>query len=219
MNGIVYVAWGQKHIAEAQRSAASVSAEWPTCLITDEDGRNSTGFTSTIMTDFHDFVGFHQYFRKLSCLRLSPFSASLYLDSDTIVMGSLRLVFDSITRFGLALTHAPGQTLHSGEKEYIHLNGGVIGFSGHQPDLAARILRVSQKIESGHIGDEAAISIAIQQCRIPHVTLPGIFNVHRTGPLNDRSIRIFHSRYHCDSMEISSDQYGNEIPIVCRIDN
>jgi Nucleotide-diphospho-sugar transferase len=102
--GVVYVAWGDPFVAEAVNSAASVTRSngIPCVLITDKDLPARNPFSNVVVREFHN-----SYRDKIK-MKDSPFERTIFLDTDTYVLGSLQEVFQLLDRFDVAFQPASG---------------------------------------------------------------------------------------------------------------
>lgn len=99
--GVLYIAWGGKHVDVARRSAASVKASNP-----------DLGTAIWCAAD-DDTSGFDQAFSipeglarpKVDLLTETPFEETLYLDNDTIVRADLGSLFDLLEKFEICGAH------------------------------------------------------------------------------------------------------------------
>lgn len=97
--GVLYVATGAAHTAAARRSAESVRATNPglsIAIFTDATGAMPEVDIVETVTDPHARS-------KVDCLPRTPFAETLYLDTDTRVLGDLGDLFDVLERFDLAI--------------------------------------------------------------------------------------------------------------------
>lgn len=103
-NGIIYIAYGQQYIKEAQRSAQSVktTCNLPTCLISNI---NASGFDN--------FIQFEKKYDKypllnkpyaLSSVEL-PYDRFLFLDSDTVVLDDISKLFELLDYCWIAVSY------------------------------------------------------------------------------------------------------------------
>lgn len=127
MDGALYVAIGdQRYTQEASASAASlrrVSPSTAIALATDAD------FAPPVF-DQRVRIGEREGFRaKIVALRQSPFERTIFLDSDTCVVGELSALFELLERFDIAAAHAPNRVtlaLDDVPASFPELNTGVI---------------------------------------------------------------------------------------------
>jgi hypothetical protein len=102
--GIIYVAWGEEYVREAISSAAQV--------------RSTTGYSCVLVTgdkvpvaqpfDAVINVPFSRTYRDKIAMRLSPFEYTIFLDTDTRVLGSLDPLFALLERFDVFFQPADG---------------------------------------------------------------------------------------------------------------
>lgn len=184
--GVVYVAFGNRYVAEAVYSAHSLRRHCPglsTVLFTDKP-LAETPFDEVKVVE----VGHIR--AKVDLLAQSPFERTLYLDSDTRVVYDLSDVFDVLDRFDLALAHdfaRKRQTMASRIPEYAAIpyafsefNGGVILY-GRSPG-ATRFLelwrqRFHQYKDQTQGWDQASLRVAAWESGAQIMTLPPEFNV------------------------------------------
>jgi len=136
--GILYIATGQKYARAALRSAASVArvADGLPChLFTDEVGLRLAEALSLPNTTSGLIESPHRR-SKIDYLKASPFEKTLYLDSDTLVVGEIRDTFTLLDRFDLALAHAHARNRMATNarwrtgvpRSFPQFNGGVIAY-------------------------------------------------------------------------------------------
>ncbi len=189
--GIVYVAWGEKHVLEAARSAAT--SRYPTALVTCSPQFVPAGaFGEVIVEEFRDFAGLHPFYRKLAGLRRSPFAVTVFLDADTAVVGAdLDLGFRQAEKFGFAAVISPGMTFELKGVEYVHYNGGVLFVRGCPDAWIAEVLRLAPEFPRS---DEPAWAVAWDRLGINPAVLPFSFNAVMAAWVHPRPVRIWHSR-------------------------
>jgi hypothetical protein len=188
--GVVYVAFGERFVAEAAYSARSLQQHCP--------GLPAVLFTDKPVTEspFDDvkLVEVGHIRAKVDLLAQSPFEQTLYIDSDTRVVRDLRDVFDVLGRFDLAMAHdfaRKRSTMASRIPEYAAIpyafsefNGGVILY-GRSPG-ATRFLelwrqRFHQYKEQTQGWDQASLRVAAWESGAQILTLPPEFNVRSEG--------------------------------------
>ncbi|MDU8910140.1 hypothetical protein [Aestuariicoccus sp. MJ-SS9] len=99
--GVLYIAWGTKHVDVARRSAASVKKHNPDIqtAIFCHAGDDTSGFD-------HGFVMPEGLPRpKVDLLADSPFEETLYLDNDTMIRADLGSLFDLLEKFEICGAH------------------------------------------------------------------------------------------------------------------
>lgn len=212
--GIVYVFWGDdKWLEEAIRSCKTAKEfRYPTCIVTDRDRPELQVFDHVKIVDFNDMgEGYHGNLKKWCCLVETPFDTSLLLDTDTYVLGRLDLAFELTEEQGFSIAIASGNILHYRWKEYVHYNSGVFGWCGRRQDLWDYFREVAREVfqNTGHIGEEAAISIALRRLKMPIAVLPPIYNCARLGWTHEREIKVYHSKGECKT-KLVCDEFGDE---------
>ena len=113
--GVVYIVWGEKIQPILQRSIASVNRLHPELPI----------HVETIAPD-------STLLDKARMHRLTPFEETVFLDSDTVVLGRLDYGFDMAARHGLALSicECPWGRRYGGlEGDIVEYNTGVLFFT------------------------------------------------------------------------------------------
>ena len=109
--GIIYSAVGSKYVAEAVVSARSSLRfnRIPHLIFCDDPGERVSGLEFRKIVSSGD-----PFLDKLTVITSSPFDQTLYLDTDTYVIGPISELFDLLDRFDLAMAQAPGY-IHSGD--------------------------------------------------------------------------------------------------------
>ena len=181
--GVVYVAWGDKGIAEAKESARSCQRfGLSTCLVTDANTTvPDSCFDIVTVADFGDENGNVPYSRKMYAYRESPFEKTLYLDSDCLMLFDPHQWFD-FDRYHLAVAHAPYPYFQWQRKHIIHFNTGV-QFFVKCPEVDAFMLRwleLADNFKTEFQKDQYGFSLAVHQCRLRLLTLPYTCN-YRAG--------------------------------------
>lgn len=190
--GLVYVSWGDEHtVNRTERSAWH--SQLPTCLITDHETKwNEAAFGQVIRVDFGEYAGLHHFYRKMEAIKRTPFDLTMYLDGDTYPFGDLSLGFKKSAKHDFAAVIAPGQTFLWRDDEFVHYNCGVAFFKGRPLEWMERVMSHAPTFTES---DEPAWSIAWDEMGINVATLPSVFNRVVAGPIHDRAVRVYHSRY------------------------
>jgi hypothetical protein len=83
--GFVFVAWGEKYVQEAIRSAISIKRhmDYPICLITSRKNQKLEIFSHIIYEKFS-----YSYKDKI-LMKLSPYEETIFLDTDTFILESM----------------------------------------------------------------------------------------------------------------------------------
>ena len=190
--GVIYIYWGGKYEAELQRSIDSVKRHHPELPIeTIKLADNATLLDKATMMD------------------KSPFESTVFLDTDTVILGRLDFGFEKAEKFGLAccICECPWARRFAGlSGDTIEYNTGVLFFTRQAKPVfdgwkanAATVDSVIRMIMHGRIGvlpgmdDQAGFAKAIEDTGCNPFILPLNWNLrprwHKTffGP-----IRIWH---------------------------
>lgn len=187
--GIIYVAWGERHVLHAIESAKT--SPYPTALITSTPEFAGNHFDHLIVRDFNEYARMSVMYRKMEAFLYSPFENSLFLDVDTSIIGNIDLGFRLSEKFGFSAVIASGMSFLWKDIEYVHFNGGVVFFKGKPIQWIDKVFEI-QKEFSHDPCEEPVWSIAWEQTTFPAV-LPFIYNCNFSGEVHQRDIRIWHS--------------------------
>lgn len=198
--GALYMVWGHSHDHLLDRSIKSLKSwhpDLPVHIHRIPKDQGASGCADMFLT-------------KAAMATLSPFENTLYLDADTVVMGSLDYGFEKAERFGLAcaICECPWAQRYTGLKQMedlIEYNTGVLFFTRQSSALFYMWERLARTVDSSvryldngvekimEHNDQAAFAKAVEMTGTnPHV-LPLNWNFrprwHRCffGP-----IRIWH---------------------------
>jgi hypothetical protein len=97
--GVIYVATGESYRADALTSAASLKRmhpELPVCLFSDKE------LPSPVFDLFKRIENPHRR-SKIDCMRQSPFRRTLFLDTDTRIVGNVTEPLELLERFDIAM--------------------------------------------------------------------------------------------------------------------
>lgn len=127
--GIVYIAVGAGYVRDAERSARSARSmhpDLPICLFSDVPSDDPVFDICHAITNPHRRS-------KLDCIIATPFAETLYLDSDTRVVGSITEPFGLLSRYDIAACHVENR--HPVSSATARLTGesvdpGFTGFNG-----------------------------------------------------------------------------------------
>ncbi|TWI60259.1 hypothetical protein IQ16_07757 [Bradyrhizobium huanghuaihaiense] len=201
-SGILYVATGSKHLAEAEHSAKSVkrvSPEIPIAIVSDSP---STCGSFDVGLSFENPE--RSLFDKVSALSRSPFSRTLFLDTDTFAMEPLEELFELLDRFDIAAAAEPVRYLYSMTgvpTAFPELNSGVILYKRN--DAVDKLLTQWDnfyKNERASIGihswpNQPSFTRAVYNSEASFLLLPPEFNARIMVPQAfSGRIRIVHSR-------------------------
>jgi hypothetical protein len=129
-DGILYVATGSRFVAEAEssaRSAKSQMPEVPLALVSDE-GSQSLDFDQALALP----NARRSFADKISGMLVSPFTRTLFLDTDTFILKPLNHLFELLDRFDIAATMEPARGLYPippVPTAFPELNTGVVLFN------------------------------------------------------------------------------------------
>jgi len=201
-NGILYIAFGDKYLKELDYSIQSVKKLHPNLPI--------TLFTDKpYCSDYIDNVELKDMKNtriKQEYLWQSPYENTLYMDSDTGVVGNILESFGLMKRFDIAATHDLIRKDNRKSKKYSDYASIPDGF----PEYAGGVIlfRKSPAVENffrqwrknfriwyeltGEIRDQPSFRVSLWQCSDLHVcTLPPEFNI-RSKKYYNITPRIYH---------------------------
>lgn len=124
--GIVYIAVGAGYVRDAERSARSarkVHPDLPICLFSDVASGDPVFDIQHRIADPHRRS-------KLDCILKTPFRETLYLDSDTRVIGSITEPFSLLGRYDFAACHVENRHPVSSATARLKAESVAIGFTG-----------------------------------------------------------------------------------------
>jgi hypothetical protein len=103
--GVVYIAFGDKFIKEAIFSATSLKFHCPNISITifANVEINNSIFNNEILLDDNDKGDTNRC--KMFVLHKSPYTKTLYIDTDTMINHDIEEVFEILDKFDIALVH------------------------------------------------------------------------------------------------------------------
>tara|TARA_B100000989_G_scaffold56062_1_gene37830 strand:- start:2913 stop:3608 length:696 start_codon:yes stop_codon:yes gene_type:complete len=174
--GITYVAWG-KCIPEAERSALSARKfNYKSCLITTEP-ITSKCFDKIIKVN--DKLS--QNFNILNTYELTPWDQTLWLDSDTLILGNLDFAFEKAQDFGISIVIAPhsclgGRNLKNINQDSPEYNCGAMWIDKHHPKMMNFGDKWKDIVKNyngrGWWTDQSSVSYAIHKLKINPFILP-----------------------------------------------
>jgi hypothetical protein len=145
---------------------------------------------------------------KASMFDMSPFEETLYLDTDTVVVGRLDFAFDKAARHGIAcaICECPWARRYQGlTGDLIEYNTGVLFFTRQAAPLFEAWEAWAQKVDSTSyhlvdgevhvmpVNDQAAFAIAVEQTGYAPFVLPLNWNFRPQWHLSHFGpIRIWH---------------------------
>ena len=203
--GIVYVAIGSRYRREAALSARSVRAflpDIPTLLLCDERPDDGDAWDEIVLMPERQST---PHLDKIAGMMRSPFRDTLFLDTDTYVLGPLTGIFDLLGRFDMAMaldrSYRDVFPPDTGVPDiFCEYNQGVVAFrqSARMRAMFQQSLDWAADFQA-RTGtaptDQAAMRIALYRSDLRIATLPHEYNCrfHSYGALNG-SVRILHGR-------------------------
>lgn len=124
--GIVYIAVGASYVRDAERSAKSIRSihpDLPICLFSDIPSRDP-------VFDIRREIANPHRRSKLDCFSQTPFRDTLYLDSDTRIVGPVSAPFGLLDRYDLAACHVENRHPVSSATARLTPESVAIGFTG-----------------------------------------------------------------------------------------
>jgi len=201
--GVLYVATGAAHAEAARRSAASVRATNPglgVALFSDR-AMNGPEF------DRVEPVAAPHIRSKVDYLPETPFAETLYLDTDTRVLGDLGEMFRLLERFEMALAqrvHVPGprEGRPSIPSSFPQLNGGVLLYRSSPAALGFLADWREAYAAAGFGVDQITLRELMWASDIRFAVLPARFNTRRHTWIDHwltsapRPVILHTNRYH-----------------------
>lgn len=181
--GVLYIATGAAHAAAARASAASVRATNP--------GLGVAIFTDQALSgpefDRVEPVISPHVRSKVDYLAETPFAETLYLDTDTRVLGDLSELFRLLERFELALAQrahvpaSPAKALwrHAVPASFPQANGGVVLYRASPAALGFMADWRAAYAEAGFKVDQITLRELLWASDIRFAVLPARFNTRR----------------------------------------
>jgi hypothetical protein len=203
--GVVYLAYGQKYIEEAQVSAQSVKRFMPNLKIvvfTDASPTDPSAFDA--VTPLVQTAHPRTHSDKLACMLQSPFDQTLFLDTDTFVCAAFSELFDLMEHFDIAMTHDRRYVDWFPENTGVpdafrEFNQGVVVFrrSDGLRDTLEKAMLWADRIaaETGITYDQPPLRIALYHSNLRIAALTHEYNCryHSFGYLNGE-VKILHGR-------------------------
>jgi hypothetical protein len=185
--GFVYVATGERYVAEAAASAASLRRHHPherICLVTDK--ARGTGFWDDLIVLENPRLGFRD---KIE-MRRAPYARCIFLDADTAIFGSLAPLFTLLERYDVCGVHlSEGQDYEMPDipAAFPEMNGGILGFRTGEAtaDFFARwahhydafhALNRAGDYHYANVGDQKSLRAALWHSQVRHTAIGAEFN-------------------------------------------
>lgn len=196
--GALYMVWGNSHDRLLERSIASLKKHHPSLPI--HVHRVNVG-------DGEDVAAACMLLHKTRMSEISPFKTTLFLDADTVVLGSLDYGFEKARQHGLAccICECPWARRYNGLKysgDLIEYNTGVLFFTeaaqqvmymwerlARTVDSEVNFHSTNRKMDTMLYNDQASFASAVEMTGFNPFVLPLNWNFrprwHRSffGPL------------------------------------
>lgn len=217
-NGVIYIATGEKYVAEACQSVASLKRKMPNRSVTlfADQPVQSQHFNHVILITNPQY----SYIDKIQHIDQSLYENTLFLDTDTYICDVLDPLFSLLETFDLAVAHAPlrRQSSRKIPSSFQGFNTGVIGFkkSPKFSQFAAKWLLIHQKnlkraISSRkNLTDQKAFREAVFLSDLRFVTLTPEYNCRFSFPGHlCGKVKILHGRHR--DFEAFSQQINQQL--------
>jgi len=201
-NGIVYIAFGNKCMRELEYSVKTLRKTHPNLKIT----LFSDKIPDNDQFDFVKLISADSVRVKQKFLLDSPYDNTLYLDTDTAILGPIEETFRIMERFDMAATHdliRKDAKKSAKYPDYAKIPDGFPEFGG-----GVILFRKSTEVErffdvwqrnfkkwyelTGEVRDQPSFRVSVWQCQdLKFFVLPPEFN-HRTKKHNNIITRIKH---------------------------
>lgn len=217
--GIIYFANGDSYIQEAITSANSVKKiipQMPCWLFITKKPKPLPPFDEVVslkpvLLKRADPLR-QSFFNKIQAIQHSPFSKTLFLDTDTYVCSPLNSLFELLDRFELATAHAPiriSDPVNNLPDAFPEPNSGVILFKKNY--RVKKLLKawhtnfLNMHLQGNPIGDQGAFRQALYQSKVASTVLPPEYNCRFCYPtMLGSKVVILHGR--CDNYEKLADE-------------
>lgn len=212
--GAIYISFGEKFVDESETSAKSFKSNNPSIpvtLFTDIEYCSHV-FNKIHKIDKKEFI----FLERIKLLKSFPYDYNIYLDSDTLITGNLKEIFELLYNFDIAVSHAPFRktlNIEGVSDAFPEPNCGVIGFKKSEKvyklfnDWEKNYIRdLNDGLPNPHnldvlnsktlLHDQISLRKALYNSDIRIATLTPEYNCRCDGPvyLNDK-VKIIHSSY------------------------
>jgi len=191
--GAIYLASGEKFLQEARASAASLA---------------QFGVEHTLIEN--DGLAVDAYGDKALMYRETPYESTVFLDTDTVVLGDLSFGFEMAEKHGIAISIAPACYAGRWDTDLgdaVEYNTGVVFFR-KSPEVQS-VFDFWVSIADTHRNDQATFAQAIIKTGFNPFVLPRNWN-YRGGidyPQVYGPIKVWHSRVPLDAA--TANKLGN----------
>ncbi|MGJ3239702.1 MAG: hypothetical protein ACFE0Q_13410 [Anaerolineae bacterium] len=235
---IIYVAVGERYIQEACTSVKSLCAYMPhahVTLSTQNLLKDHDLFDHVIqISDAHD--GFRA---KISAIQQSPYTETVYLDTDTFICEDLSSLYDLLETFDIAASHAPKRQLYPVEGVpdcFAELNSGVLvykkskAFNTFCDDWLAFYDDHLNEPQPYPNNDQPPFRATLFRSNLRLATLPPEYNCRANGPgYLSGSVKVIHKRaeatelqriagilnqYHGQRVHVGGDVYQHHRTVI-----
>jgi hypothetical protein len=203
--GLLYIATGQRFLAEAEMSARSAKLAMPDIpiVLASDCKSDSAHFDMQIKIENPAY----SFIDKILALKKTPFDKTIYLDADTFVLSDVTDLFNLLNRFDLAAAFEPGRFLDQigGIPAcFSELNTGVILYKSVDAvfqtidewyKLYAEEIEGMRAIGKKAWHDQYSFTKAIFERNISFYVLPPEYNARILLPMQaSGEVKIVHSR-------------------------
>ena len=201
-SGVIYVATGDRFVAEAEHSLATLRAtnpQLPVMLLTAEDAPRKELWDEVQV----DPVLKSQKNRAKLYMDRAPWERCLFLDTDTRVCDDLTAGFALLDRFDFAGQHGYGghhYEVPGVPASFPEVNSGVLLWRKNERTKAlfARWRELYDALDQSQetrTWDQKSLRVALWQCDVHFVDLPSIYNAMPYFPyVLERKLVIAHGR-------------------------
>lgn len=218
--GILYIAFGNSFTEEAKMSLASLrrfNEKIPVCFMTDDISTLKELDDPNLLKVSID----PQHIRaKVDFVDKTPFRKTLYLDSDTLIVRDISDIFETLSRFDIAVTHdyarkrlKYSKIIPEYEKipyAFSEVNGGVFAFNANKKTEA--MLKMWRDYFYKYYAqtngwDQVSLRISLWESQVSMFHMPCEYNIrsHANREKQDRfkhefgeqhmAPRIYHMHY------------------------
>ncbi|WP_147587305.1 hypothetical protein [Halorubrum lipolyticum] len=221
--GVLYIASGQQYIDEAISSASNLNTyDISSTLITpaDEefDARDELPFDNVIRKDgFRNDLG-----DKVKYISESPYEKTVFIDSDTAIVGDISPLFELLNRVDIAVARSPVDVVEFDDipDSFPELNTGVVAY-GNSKEVRNLFEKWEEiyniYLKSGFPDDkdrnpkkrllnQPSFRKALYESDISYSILPREYNFRGPGASASNKVKIIHHR-----RLISNSEFLNEI--------
>jgi len=213
-SGFVYLAYGERFIAEAVRSAQTLRdcvADADITLFTkktDQDNKQLEIFDHVITQEMQN-----SYIDKPICMKQTPYRKTLFLDCDTYICEDMSGIFELLEYFDIAAIIEPPQarsylfddgistrwtqTWDEKLKYLTEYNTGVLLYRNNEvtENLFDKWIEIYSERIDADAHDQPSFSLALAKSSARLITLPFEFNFRYGGSLVlHNNVKILHGR-------------------------